>query len=67
MSDKEQWPRAEALAVAEEMQSRLAPACERIAIVGSGVTWKDGRTEQANSEKDVFDLCGVPYLEPHER
>lgn len=35
MSDRPKYPRAAALAVAEDLQARLAPACERIAIVGS--------------------------------
>ena len=35
VSGKQKWPRAEVLAVAEELQALFAPACERIAIVGS--------------------------------
>jgi DNA polymerase/3'-5' exonuclease PolX len=35
MSDKRKWQRSEALAVAQEIQASLAPACKRIAIVGS--------------------------------
>jgi DNA polymerase/3'-5' exonuclease PolX len=34
---------------------------------GYGVTWKDGTVTAALSEKSVFDICGVPYLEPSER
>lgn len=47
MSDKQKWPRAEALAVAEEMQARLAPCCERIAIVGS---LRRGKEEVGDAE-----------------
>lgn len=35
MSDKRKFPHAAALAVAEELQAMLAPACHRIAIAGS--------------------------------
>lgn len=35
MSDRIKHPRAKALAVAEELQAMLSPACERIAIAGS--------------------------------
>ena len=35
MSDRKKYPRADALAAAEELQAILAPACERIAIAGS--------------------------------
>lgn len=35
MSNKKQWPAADAMKVAEELQARLSPACERIAIAGS--------------------------------
>jgi DNA polymerase (family 10) len=35
VSDKQKFPHADALAVAEELQAMLAPACERIAIAGS--------------------------------
>lgn len=34
---------------------------------GSGVTWSDGSRTDATSEQHVFELCGVPYREPHER
>ena len=34
---------------------------------GSGVTLQGGRVIPATSEAHVFELCGVPYLEPHER
>jgi DNA polymerase/3'-5' exonuclease PolX len=35
MSEKKQWPRDTTLQVAQEIVSRLAPSCERIAIAGS--------------------------------
>lgn len=35
MSDRKRYPRAAAMIVAEELLARIAPACERIAIVGS--------------------------------
>jgi DNA polymerase (family 10) len=35
MSEKRKFPHAAALAVAEELQAMLAPACQRIAIAGS--------------------------------
>lgn len=35
MSEKRKFPHAAALAVAEELQALLAPACKRIAIAGS--------------------------------
>ena len=44
---KTKWPRAQAMAVAEEMQARLAPACERIAIAGS---LRRGKTECSDVE-----------------
>lgn len=34
---------------------------------GCGVTWSDGTITPATSERHVFELCRVPYLEPHER
>lgn len=34
---------------------------------GSGLTLEDGRVMPAMSEQHVFKLCGVHYLEPHER
>ncbi len=34
---------------------------------GAGVTWRDGHVSVTTSEKAVFDLCGVAYLEPHQR
>jgi DNA polymerase/3'-5' exonuclease PolX len=34
---------------------------------GSGVTMPDGSTRKAQSEQEVFELCGVPYLEPKDR
>jgi DNA polymerase/3'-5' exonuclease PolX len=34
---------------------------------GSGVTESDGNIIAATSERHVFDLCGVPYLEPAQR
>ena len=35
MNERPKYPHAQALIVAEQLQARLAPACERIAIVGS--------------------------------
>lgn len=35
MSDRKKYPRAEALAVADEMAGRLTPVCSRLAVVGS--------------------------------
>lgn len=34
---------------------------------GSGVTCSDGTVIPATSEEQVFELCGVPYLQPSER
>lgn len=34
---------------------------------GSGVELSDGSIIQATSEEHVFELCGVPYLQPHQR
>lgn len=34
---------------------------------GVGLKWPNGNITPAFSEKSVFDLCGVPYLEPHQR
>lgn len=34
---------------------------------GSGIQWSDGSVEAATSERHLFDLCGVPYLEPEQR
>lgn len=34
---------------------------------GSGVTWSDGTQTNATSERHVFELCRVPYLEPEDR
>lgn len=34
---------------------------------GSGITWPDGEVTPATSEREVFSLCGVPYLEPKNR
>jgi DNA polymerase/3'-5' exonuclease PolX len=34
---------------------------------GCGVTNADGSVTPATSEEHVFELCGVPYLEPRER
>lgn len=35
---------------------------------GCGVTWwHDGRVSEATSEKAVFDLCGVPFVDPEFR
>jgi DNA polymerase/3'-5' exonuclease PolX len=34
---------------------------------GEGVTMPDGTVTPAFSEKSVFDLCGVPYLQPEKR
>ena len=34
---------------------------------GCGVTEADGTIIRATSEQHVFELCGVPYLEPHQR
>lgn len=35
MSEKQRWPRSDAMAVAEEIIDRLTPCCLRIAIAGS--------------------------------
>ncbi len=34
---------------------------------GCGVTNSDGSITRASSERHVFELCGVPYLEPTQR
>jgi len=34
---------------------------------GAGIKWSNGEVTPALSEKDVFQLCGVDYLEPHQR
>lgn len=34
---------------------------------GAGVEFPDGVTRQAQSERDIFDWCGVPWLETEER
>lgn len=34
---------------------------------GVGVKWSNGEITPAGSEKSVFELCGVPYLEPKDR
>lgn len=39
----------------------------RLNAYGSGVTWSDGTQTPATSERHVFELCGVPYLEPDQR
>jgi len=50
---------------------RLAMGAQRIGrslnAYGSGVTCSDRSIIPATSEKHVFELCGVPYLEPEER
>ena len=39
----------------------------RLNAYGSGVTWSDGTQTRAESERHVFELCGVEYNEPNER
>lgn len=34
---------------------------------GSGITWSDGTRTDAVSERHVFELCKVPYLDPWKR
>lgn len=34
---------------------------------GCGVRWSDGTVKPCLSERDVFEQCGVPYLEPNAR
>lgn len=34
---------------------------------GAGVTMRNGTVTKATSERDVFHLCGCPYLEPKSR
>lgn len=34
---------------------------------GSGVTWSDGSQTAATSERHVFELCGLPYIDPEFR
>ena len=34
---------------------------------GRGITRADGTVVRAESEEHVFQLCGVPYLKPHQR
>ena len=34
---------------------------------GCGVTWNDGSVTAAKSEREVFELCGVDYVEPNMR
>ena len=65
MSVKTKWPRADALAVAAELGDILTPFCERLEI--AGVTMRNGTFTKATSERDVFHLCGCPYLEPQNR
>lgn len=55
----------------KETNLRLTTGAQKrggqIHAYGSGVTFKDGREITATSEKDVFDMCGVPYLPPEKR
>jgi DNA polymerase/3'-5' exonuclease PolX len=39
----------------------------RLNAYGCGVTWSDGTTTAATSERHVFELCGVEYKEPENR
>lgn len=34
---------------------------------GIGVRWSNGEITPAISEQHVFEMCGIPYVEPHER
>lgn len=34
---------------------------------GAGVTMEDGTLRVCRSEREVFELCGVPYAEPEGR
>ena len=52
----------------KETNLRLTTGAQRLGgtlhAYGSGVTKKDGRAYDAHSEQEVFELCGVPYIEP---
>lgn len=54
MSERIKYPFATALAVAEELQAMLAPACERIAIVGS--------LRRGKAEVGDLELLFIPRL-----
>ena len=55
----------------KEMNLRLTTGAQRkgatLNAYGSGVTWSDGTKTDATSERHVFELCGVEYLEPENR
>lgn len=54
-----------------ETNMRLTTGAQRLGkslnAYGCGVTNEDGSVTPATSERHVFELCGIPYLEPHER
>lgn len=54
-----------------ETNIRIGAAAKRLGrqwhVYGEGVTLADGRVIRAESEKHVFELCGVPFLPPEER
>lgn len=55
----------------KETNLRLTTGANRLGrtlnAYGCGVTESDGTVIPATSERHVFELCGVPYLEPTER
>ena len=55
----------------KETNLRLTTGAQRqggsLNAYGMGVTWADNSVTAATSERHVFELCGVPYLEPNQR
>lgn len=55
----------------KETNLRLTTGAQKLGkslnAYGCGVTNADGSVTPAVSEEDVFELCGVPYLQPRER
>lgn len=55
----------------KETNLRLTTGANRqgasLLAYGCGVKWSDGTITPATSERHVFELCGVPFLEPEER
>lgn len=55
----------------KETNLKLTTGAQRIGrklnAYGKGITESDGTVIPATSERHVFELCNVPYLEPYER
>lgn len=55
----------------KEMNLKLTTSAQRLnrslMAYGCGVRGANGAIKAAMSEREVFELCGVPYLEPHQR